>query len=310
MNKCFNCGKKKTKHKATWGAEYCSECWTSQPLYDHGFPFSLKLRENIDDQLKRLKNRKPSLIIIDGSQGEGKTTLAVHIADYIEGSPIDLETQLAMGGADFSRKLRSAYETQKKVIIYDESGDFNKRGSLTRLNALMNRVFETYRALGILVIMCLPSFSVLDNSLFDKGIPRLLIHCGNRTRTDTDLKGYSLYRMYYLREKMKKATAPPQVYDWVHPNFFGHSLDLSPERATELDSYSVKGKLEVLDLAEIHSEGLQTYAQISMKLNRSVRWVQIKMRELAIEAKKEHKKKKFFAPEVIDILAQHMEGGD
>jgi len=307
MTRCSMC-RKKAKHKAPWGDEYCLEHWEYQPVYKHGLPFSQKIKENIDDQMARVHVSKPSLIIIDGAQGEGKTTLFVHIADYVQGRMIEFEQQLAMGGSDFSKKLRIAFELQLLILGYDESGDFNKRGSLTRLNALLNRVFETFRALGIPIVMMLPSFAVLDNSLFEKGIPRLLLHCQARDKTDTDIKGYSLYRMYYLREKMKKATAPPQVYDWVHPNFYGHSLNLSPRRATELHEYSIGGKLEVLDLAEIHAEGLQTYAQISTKLNRSVRWVQIKMRDLEIKEKKLHKQKKYFSEEVIDILAQHLDG--
>jgi hypothetical protein len=306
--KCCAC-KKAGEHRATWGDFYCVKHWGEQRLYENGLPFSTKIKENVDDLVGRIKARKASMMIIDGSQGEGKTTLAVHLADYVTGNAVRFDDVLAMGGTEFSKKIRLAYTHGYVVVIYDESGDFNKRGALTRLNALINRVFETFRALKILVILCLPSFSVLDNSLFDKGIPRLLLHCEGRTEVDGDIRGYSLYRMFYLREKMKKATVPPQVYGWVHPNFFGHFLDLSPERATELDVYSTAGKLAVLDLAEIHSEGLQTYHQISTKLNRSVRWVQIKLRELGVEARKVHEQKKYFAPEVIDILVQHLDGG-
>lgn len=307
MSQCSQC-KKAAKHKAPWGLEYCTPCWEYQPVYENGLPFSDIIKQNLDDQLERVANQKPSMIIIDGSQGEGKTTLFVHIADYVQGRAIEFNQQLAMGGADFSKKLRIAFQLQLKILGYDESGDFNKRGSLTRLNAMLNRVFETFRALGIPIVMMLPNFNVLDNSLFDKGIPRLLLHCEGRTKNYNNIRGYSLYRMYWLRENMKKATAPPQAYDWTKPNFFAHSLNLSPKRAAELHAYSLEGKLEVLDLAEIHSEGLQTYAQISAKLNRSVRWVQIKLRDLNLEAHKVHKQKKYFKPEIIDILAQHLDG--
>lgn len=305
---CCICGAKATE-RATWGDRFCKQHWSTQKVYQNGLPFSDGIKYNVDDLMSRIKSRKASMLIIDGPQGAGKTTLAIHISDYVMGFTVEFDQVLAMGGTEFSKKIRVAYENGYLVIIYDESGDFNRRGALTRLNALMNRIFETFRAFKILVILCLPSFNVLDNSLFDKGIPRLLLHCDRKGGDYADVKGYSLYRMFYLREKMKKATVPPQVYGWVHPNFYSHFLDLTPQRASELDQYSTQGKLEVLDLAEIHSDGLQTYSQISMKLNRSVRWVQLQMNDLGIQEKKIYNRKKYFAPEVIDILAQHLEGG-
>ena len=54
-----------------------------QPLYKHGLPFSEKLAENVKDLIARIDLNKASLIVIDGGVGEGKTTLAVHIADYV-----------------------------------------------------------------------------------------------------------------------------------------------------------------------------------------------------------------------------------
>jgi len=70
---------------------------------------------------------------------------------------------------------------KRNVIVYDEAGDFNTRASLTYFNQNMNRVFETYRALGIIVILCLPSFADIDTSLMKKKIARMLIHCYART---------------------------------------------------------------------------------------------------------------------------------
>lgn len=309
--KCARCKKRFEKTAVTtWGEHFCIPCYEQPYLYSNGLPFGTKVQQNIDDLVTRIRNRKASMLIIDGPQGEGKTTLAVHIAEYIEKRQIDYEEQLAVGGSDFSKKLRLGYERGFLVLVYDESGDFNRRGALTRLNGLLNRVFETYRALNILVILVLPFFAVLDNDLFDKGIPRMLLHVDGRSRRQGNIKGYSAWRMYYLRAKMKKATVPPQAYGWVSPNFYDHFLDLSPSRGVQLDKYSVGGKLEVLEIAEIHADGLQTYNQISVKLNRSVRWVQLKLRELDIAERKVHQKKKYFAPEVIDILSQHLDGGD
>ena len=47
----------------------------------------------------------------------------------------------------------SLWENQTKkglhVIVYDEAGDFNRRGALTKSNAQLNRAFEACRAFKI-----------------------------------------------------------------------------------------------------------------------------------------------------------------
>jgi len=83
-------------------------------LYKHGLPFSEKLAENIRDLIDRIKFNKASMIIVDGGVGEGKTTLMVEIADYVNSlygfQEIKLELkdhpQLALGGTSFLKQLR------------------------------------------------------------------------------------------------------------------------------------------------------------------------------------------------------------
>ena len=71
--------------------------------------------------------------------------------------------------------MNVCYQERFPAAGYDEAGDFNKRDSLSNFNAMINRTFETFRAFKIVVVLVLPSFSVLDNQLFDNMIPRLLL---------------------------------------------------------------------------------------------------------------------------------------
>lgn len=277
-------------------------------LYNNGLPFSSKLDENLDDLKERvLKNNKAALIIVDGAIGEGKTTLCVHIGDYLTGEEIVFNEQLAMGGQDFTKKLRVCFTKKYVVIVYDEAGDFNRRGSLTRFNAMLNRVFETYRAFKIIVILSLPLFSVLDNDLFDKQIPRLLIHCFDRNNEYGDYKAYSLYRMLFIREKMKKLTIKTAAYGMTEPNFRGHFKDLSPARRRKLDLFSTQGKFAMLELADIQFKGLLSYDDIARKLAKSVIWVKQKTSKLKIPHKKTYKRKRYFESSVIDRLLEETE---
>ena len=270
--------------------------------YDDGLPFGRMLGQNLDDLAERVAGGKASLVVVDGGVGQGKTTLAVLIADYLQGGPIALDddhVQLAFGGEEFLEKLRLCFERGYKVVIYDEAGDFNKRGSLTRFNATINRTFETYRALKIIVILVLPSFDVLDNDLFLKQIPRLLVHCQNRTRTRGNYGAYSLYQMFYLKHKIKKHIVKPGVYGVQIANFYGHFLDLTPERSRALDKISTKAKLDNLASSEVKVAGLVTYKDLSQRLDISQNWLRQAVSRLGVKAEKTIRQRKFFNPSVV-----------
>jgi len=287
------------------------------PIYENGLPFSKSLIEPLQDLFDRVhKHRKASMLIIDGGVGEGKTTLAVHITDVLNkmgGQPpldLDVADQIGMGGVEFAKKLKICYVNKLLVVVYDESGDFNRRGALTRLNAMLNRIFETFRAFKIVVILCLPLFCVLDQDLFDKKIPRLLLNCYDREDSYGNFRAYSLYRMMYLKKKMEKLTIKDYAYTMVEPNFYGHFKDLAPKRSEQLDKLSTKGKIKELDQAGIKFEGLVTYQDIATKLVRSIQWIRDAMKELNIRHKKIINKAKYFDKAVIDLLADYMDDVD
>jgi len=282
--------------------------------YNSGLEFSDILSINIDDLLQRIDMNKASLLILDGGIGEGKTTLAVHIADYIHKKKglgkINFKESLAMGGEEFLERLRICYRNELPVIIYDEAGDFNRRGALTRFNAMINRTFETFRAFKILVILCLPSFHVLDNELFDKQIPRVLLHVKDRTMAQGNFYGYSLYRMRYIKHKIGKLIVPNFAYTQVQPNFYGHFHDLPKTRAKELDKVSTTGKLKVLVKSEIKIKGLLGYPELSAKLSRSIVWVRVHINKLKIKPRQIINRAKYFNEEDLNRLSDHLEGLD
>jgi hypothetical protein len=293
--------------------------------YDHGLPFTKKLSENLDDMKERISLNKAALMVIDGQVGEGKTTLAIHCGDYLNGAYectnpkaklenrvwtlseddklLDLKDQIALGGGDFTKKLKLCYGRKLGVLIYDEAGDFNKRGSLTKFNAMINRVFETFRTFNIIVILCLPSLKSLDNTLYDKGILRLTLHCQDRTQKYGHFKGYSLYRSNYLQARMDKIVVKQQAYGMVRPNFYGEFLDLPPERAKELDKITTQGKTEILEEGEILYHGFLTKRDLMLRVDRSMSWVHEKIKELGIKPVKTFKQRNYFSQDVVERLA-------
>lgn len=281
--------------------------WTKKTLYEHGLPFSQCLAKSIDEQKKRVTSKKASLIIVDGGVGQGKTTLAVLLADYIEGNFINLKSQLGLGGKDFISKLFGAVDKGYKVVIYDEAGDFDRKGAISRFNRMLNRVFDTYRTFKIIIILVLPSFKVLEDSLFDKKIPRMLVNAHTRKKNYGCIRGYSLYRMYLVKHLMKKLKVPPQAYNIIVPNFRGNFLDLDEKRSNELDKISTESKKEVLKEYNLISDGLIDREQIGKMLNRSKAWVKQKITEQGIKPHSTHKKKHYYTEDILDVLQKEME---
>lgn len=281
--------------------------------YKNGLPFDGDLADNLQFLVDRVKGKKASLIIINGGVGEGKTTMMVHVLDYINKlhnlPEIDLidGTQMGMGGLDFMKKLRICAERKLPCLGYDEAGDFSKRGSLTQFNAMLNRTFETFRAFRCIVVIALPNFDILDQNLFDNKIPRLLIDCRNRSMTYGNYSAFSLYRMLLLKARMKKLQLKNYAFSLISPNFRGHFLDVSPERSKQLDRLSTKNKLSILKASEVRVEGLLTYPELATKLMKSVSWVRHSVSNLKLKHARIIDRVKYFDVNTLNRLSEHLD---
>jgi len=285
-------------------------------LYENGLPFCDKLAQNIDDLLNRIDKKKASLLIVDGLMGEGKTTLAVEVMEYVTKSRkgtlhkepfyeeihTEFEKQLAMGGEDFQEKLQICRDSKLVVITYDEAGDFSKRGAITSFNQRLLRVFQTFRSFRILIIMCLPSFEILDNALFTNGVPRLLLHCCDREATYGSVKGYGLEEMFYLKHFMKKEVVPLKAYSKITPNFRSHFKDLPIVVSRKLEKISTNAKAETLTQNILKNQGLLSVFDIAKLVSRSVPWVRAGINKTDVVHKRIFKKTKYYTEEIVAIL--------
>lgn len=286
-------------------------------LYDYGLPFSERLAENIDEQLNRLENKRASCILIDGAVGTGKTTMAVHLMEYINkklgSSQVALKVkdhpQLSLGGQEFISCFRKCHSQNLKVITYDEAGDFSRRGAISRFNGMINRLFETYRGFRILVIICLPNFNILDSLIFDNQIPRMLIHIVSRSKNQGDFSVYSLDQMNWVRhwyDKLCKGNKN-KCYSITSPHFRGHFLNLPPDREKELDKLSTYGKKQLLKNVEKRIRGLLTISEVANKVNRSIIWTRNKIKELKIKPKQRISNAYMYDQNAVDRLADFIE---
>lgn len=263
------------------------------------------LLHNIKRLTERVEGGKASAIIIDGGVGEGKTTLAVQIADEIEGKPINFEEQIAMGGTDFARKLGECYRKKHKVIIYDEAGDFNRRSALTKLNATLNRIFETFRAFKIVVILVLPSFYVLDNSMFLKGVPRFLLHVQSRTHNRGKYKAYCISKALVIKSKMEKAIIPTRCYGAVPFDLDGWFYDLPEERRKELDLFSTRGKLLDLEKSSVKMDGLVSQKELCEKYGYTPGNISIIIKKYKLSPSRQIGRTKYYNRDLIEEIIEN-----
>lgn len=267
----------------------------------NGYPFDESLVKVLNGVGHRIKINKAGMIIIDGGVGEGKTTLACHIAEYYQPGWVENRSKelLAMGGTEFTKALDTAVKQGDKVIVYDEAGDFSSRTALTYFNQNINRIFETYRQTRKLIILCLPQFDDVDKSIFKKQIPRILIHVHGRGKSDGKYSVYSLWRTWYLREKAKKITVPTDCFSMVKPNLRGKFKDLSPEKAKMISEISIKGKKRIIRESYLLQKGLIDIDQIVTRTGYSRATIYSKLKGITCETVG---KKKYFNKDVLEGL--------
>lgn len=290
-------------------------------FYKSGLPFDTTLALNLDDAKERLRIGKAVLIVIDGNVGEGKSTLGIHVGDYLNGAYVknaagtydlvpsklmDLRRQYSMGGGQFQECLQMCIDSQLNALFYDEAGDFNKRGSLTAFNQQLNRIFETYRTFRIPVIIALPSISVLDRDLFIKGIVQGGLHAYDRSLNYGHYKGYSQFRLMYVMDKMKKLIVPQQAYNKTFSNFYGQFLDLTPDRAKLLAEICDEGKKKILTENILKNKGLVSLPELARRLNITRQYASYIVRKAGIKEDSILKRIRYFSPDSVARVAQQI----
>jgi len=272
--------------------------------WKNGLKIDTTLDLNLDSAIDRIEKKKASLIVIDGGVGEGKTTLAVlcgmRLAKKLK-QKFSIKDQVRQGGGDFLKGMDWAVENKRQVVVYDEAGDFNTRASLTYFNQNMNRVFETYRALGIIVILCLPSFSDIDTSLMKKKISRFLIHCYSRTMTYGNYAVYSLWRMWYIKVKFSKVTVPDDAFKFVTANFFGHFKDLDEKESQELEKHSISGKKDIIRKGMLQERGMLPIKTIAHKTGYSLNTIRRYIKRKKLKGEK-YGATLYFHKEIIENI--------
>jgi len=290
-------------------------------LYKNGFPWHRDFYTNcLEEQIKeRIEINMPSVILIDGGQGQGKTTLAVHTADYFNKKtglpPLDLKinshNQIGMGGVDFVSKFNRAHRSNVPVLIYDEAGDYSRGSTLTWFNLQMSKLFQKIRSANMHIILCLPNFNILDNRLFDDECIRGAIHCHSRqiTKTCGNFDVYDMEQISWIRhwyDRLPRARRH-SCYSMVSPLFQSHFKNLPKIRAKQLAILSNYGKDKERQSAEINMKGLISNKDIMRYFQRSYIWVQTMLHKYKLEPETKLGKVNYYSKSILDVLEKYIQ---
>lgn len=272
----------------------------------------------LDDAQRELDgNASLPVIFIDGGQLSGKTTLAVQGIDYINkknGKPLmDLEdydnVQYAMGGEQFLRKLPQASSQGYRIVVYDEAGDYARKGAMTRFNKVMDKAIDVMRVHKCIIIFVCHYFpKQVPSEMMDKGLVSCLVHCVSRKPGEnrTHVKVYDKESCAYMvNHWIKLVKVPGHIYR-LTPNFVFTFKDLEPERSKQLANLGRSKKKELWDMSEIRLNGLMTQQEMASQLNMSIQWVRNKIKELSEEEEKKYKNKKYYALSTLEALRKQI----
>lgn len=216
-----------------------------------------------------------------------------------------------MGANEFVTKFNKCREQGYHAILYDEAGDFAKRGALSMVNKMIIRRFETIRSSKIMVFMSLPLFYSLDAALFDYSIVQGLVHTYGKKQT-LNYGNYKTYDAvgvdwlnYWIYEKLKKPERY-KAFNIVLPNFMGHFKDLSPKRAEQLEILSNKAKDRESFKALIKAEGLVSIPGLSDKFGKSVNSIRQILLKLKIKPTRRIKHANYYSNDLMPRIEEHI----
>ncbi len=125
------------------------------------YSMSSRLKHNLDTKIipSLLKKDKDCVLVVDGREGVGKSTLAFQIAKYVDSS-FNLK-RIVFSPDEFREAILSAKKGQ--AIVYDEAfTGFSSRNSLSPVNRVLVSLAMQMRQKNLFILIVLPTIFLLD----------------------------------------------------------------------------------------------------------------------------------------------------
>lgn len=216
-----------------------------------------KLEKNLD-VIKFLITKKDFdwLMVVEGYEGVGKSTLAWHVCKYIDP---DFNAQNIVFEPDQFRLLLQNARKGESILI-DEGGLLLfSRNAMQTDNKELIQALTTIRAKNLFICICVPSFHILDKYVREHRV-KSLIRVAARGR-------YQFFSKKKIKEIRKKNGTRDYIYP--DPNFTG-----SYEKVTGQDwkDYLDK-KGDVLDRTMKWFKASQVAKKLKVNVQTVYKWV-------------------------------------
>jgi len=181
----------------------------NQEFYMDGY-----LKHNLDKAKKVIKEDWDMVFVVDGTEGAGKSTLAMQIAKYCDPS-FNIE-KVVFTPKDFRQAIINSEPYQ--AVVYDEAyTGLSSRATMTLINRTLISMLAEIRQKNLFVIVCMPCFFDLDKyvALWRS---RALLH----VYTDKDFKR-GRFVFYNIDKKKELYINGKKFYSYAKPkpNFAG-----------------------------------------------------------------------------------------
>ncbi len=218
-------------------------------LYMDGY-----LKTNLDMAIKVIRKDYDMVIVVDGEEGCGKSTLAMQMAHYCDPS-LTLE-RVVFTPSEFRKAITTAKKYQ--AVVYDEAyTGLSSRATMSMINRTLISMLAEIRQRNLFVFVVMPCFFDLDKyvSLWRS---RILIHVYT--------KGFERGRFAFYNKDKKKALymLGKKYYSYSKPkfDFIGR---FSKQYVIDENAYKDKKKHSLLD-REKKREEREKYLEVQNQI--------------------------------------------
>ena len=173
-----------------------------------------RLKKNLDRQIENLdKKDKDFLMVVDGREGSGKSTLSLQIGKYVDNT-LDL-SRVCFTPEEFRQAIFSA--TKGQCVIYDEAfTGLSSRSAVSKINKMLVSLMMQMRQKNLFVIIVLPTFFQLDKYVAMFRAKSLLHVYENKGR-----RGYFLGFNHNKKKALYLKGTKEYTYRYVRTDFKG-----------------------------------------------------------------------------------------
>ncbi len=126
-------------------------------IKDKKFTINSSLKKNLDFMKKEIKNDWDFIILVDGMERSGKTTLVSQCAYYLAGGDFSLKNNYCFTARQFEEKIKNAKKND--VIVYDEAvTGLDIKDTMTKIAKGLKKLVAQIGYKNLYIFVILPSF--------------------------------------------------------------------------------------------------------------------------------------------------------